>query len=575
MATTVSQPGEHLELRSEALGALPIVAHFMDRMRVAKLLERHLPADDARSALGAAGAAGVVVANLCLSRSPLYGLGEWAQGLDATALGLRPGEAGLINDDRAGRALDRLFAADRASLLCELVLGVVEEFAVEVSQLHNDSTSIALHGDYAGADGRPRAGRRAPAITHGYSKDHRPDLKQLVLILTVARDAAVPLAHRVCDGNTADQTTHVETWEGLRRLVGRADFLYVADSKLATREQMGHIDRNGGRFCCVLPRSRKEDGLLREWMRGSRPEWTEAARRAGARKGSPEEVWSVAPAPIASAEGHRIVWVHSTAKRATDEQARSDRIARGRRALERLAKRLAGPKCRFREREAVEDAARAALRAKGVERLVLFWVSERLEVRYRLDSTGPGRKPHRRRLERPRFALRWKLDEEAVAREAASDGCYPLVSNDRERSGAELLLAYRYQPNLEKRHHQLKSVLDAAPVYLKSPARIEALFACHFIALLLHALVERELRRAMARETIDRLPLYPEERDCHAPTAARVFQLFAGVARHRLLRDRELVQVFEPKLTALQEQLLELLGVPRSTYTGTDLDPGS
>ena len=60
-----------------------------------------------------------------------------------------------------------------------------------------------------------------------------------------------------------------------------------------------------------------------------------------------------------------------------------------------------------------------------------------------------------------------------------------------------MLVAYRYQPNLEKRHHELKSVQDAAPVTLKSPFRIEALFACQFIALLTNCLIERELRNAM------------------------------------------------------------------------------
>ncbi|MGH2990513.1 MAG: IS1634 family transposase [Solirubrobacterales bacterium] len=574
MGATASQPREQFELRSEALGALPIVRHHLERMRVEELLGRYLGSEDGRSGPGAARAAGVVVRNLCLGREPLYGLGEWAAGFERSLLGLGPGEAELLNDDRVGRALDRLFEADRGSLLCELVVGVIEEFEVDTSQLHNDSTSLALHGSYERADGRPRAGRPTPAITRGHSKDHRPDLKQLVWILTVARDGAVPLAHRVCDGNTADQTTHIESWDGLRRLVGRADFLYVADSKLATREQMGHIAANGGRFVCVLPASRSEDRLLREWMRTGEPQWTEAARRPARRGGEPPDVWSVAPPPIASAEGHRLVWVRSSRKTELDERARADAIGRGLRALERLAERLRGPKCRFREREAVAGAARSALRAKGVEQLVRFEIEGRVEVRHRVDSTGPGRKPHRRRLERPRFTLRWELDEGAIAHEAACDGCYPLVSNDPSLTDAELLLAYRYQPNLEKRHHLLKGVLDAAPVYLKSPARIEALFACHFLALLLHAVVERELRRAMARQGIDRLPLYPEARACRAPTAARVFELFVGVSRHRLLRHGELVQVFEPKLTALQEQLLDLLGVPLGAYASTASAPG-
>ena len=60
-------------------------------------------------------------------------------------------------------------------------------------------------------------------------------------------------AQRVCDGNTADSATHIESWDGLRALVGRPDFLYVADCKLATSEQMDHINANGGRPLEAMP----------------------------------------------------------------------------------------------------------------------------------------------------------------------------------------------------------------------------------------------------------------------------------------------------------------------------------
>jgi hypothetical protein len=91
---------------------------------------------------------------------PLYGLADWAAGFEPGLVGLAPGEAALLNDDRVGRALDQLFDADRGSPLCELVLAAISEFAVDCSQLHNDSTSIALHGAYAAADGQARAPSR-------------------------------------------------------------------------------------------------------------------------------------------------------------------------------------------------------------------------------------------------------------------------------------------------------------------------------------------------------------------------------------------------------------------------------
>ncbi|MBA2636929.1 MAG: hypothetical protein H0U79_01700 [Solirubrobacterales bacterium] len=313
----------------------------------------------------------------------------------------------------------------------------------------------------------------------------------------------MPLAHRVADGNTSDDTTHIDTWEGLRALAGRSDFLYVADSKLCTREQMTHIDRGGGRFVTVLPRTRKEDGLLRDWTARELPEFTEAHRRPGKRKGDPDEVWQVVPAPFPSSEGYRIAWVHSTCKERLDEAARSDRIQRARRALAELGQRLAGPRARISSRVAAEEAAAAILAASGAQRWITATVTESTEESFRQEKRGwPGNDTRYRKTTKTRFGLDIHIDADKVRYDAASDGCFPLISNDQELTDAEVLTAYRYQPNLEKRHHQLKSVQDAAPVTLKSPARIEALFACHFIALLCCCLIERQLRQAMAREGI-------------------------------------------------------------------------
>src|SRR5689334_9423635 len=281
------------ELSSQRLGALPVVNHFLVRVGLPGLLERYLPVTDARVRLAPATAVRLVVTNLLLGRQPLYGLGEWAARFAAGQLGLAEGEVEAVNDDRVGRALERQFDADRASLLTELMLAVIAEFGVDTAELHNDSTSISVHGAYRCATGRPRGGKPTPVITFGHSKDHRPDLKQLVWILTVAADGAVPIAYRLADGNTTDDPTHVPTWDQLVGMLGRVDFLYVADSKLCSREAMGHIAAAGGRFVTVLPRSRGEDRWFRDWAQTHRPRWTEAVRLPGPRADEPDQVYSV------------------------------------------------------------------------------------------------------------------------------------------------------------------------------------------------------------------------------------------------------------------------------------------
>src|SRR5208283_3894649 len=100
-------------------------------------------------------------------------------------------------------------------------------------------------------------------------------------------------------------------------------------------------------------------------------------------------------------------------------------------------------------------------------------------------------------------------------------GIFPLVTNVTEFSPRELLQAYKRQPTIEKRFSQLKTDFEVAPVYLKSVHRIQAMLCVYFFALLVEALLERQLRHAMQNKKIEALPLYPEGRPCRWPTARR------------------------------------------------------
>ncbi len=387
----------------------------------------------------------------------------------------------------------------------------------------------------------------------------------------MSADGAVPIACRVADGNTPDDVTHIPTWDELRCLVGHADFLYVADSKLCSKEAMGHIAGHGGRFVTVVPHGRREDAWFRDWAQSHAPAWQEALRRPGARSGDPERIWRTFEAPAPSVDGYRVIWAHSSGKAARDAAARAARIEAGLAALDVLAARLAGPKTRLKTRVAAAAAAAAALSAAGATRWVGFTITEAKEVAFRQERRGrPGSETRYRRTEKPVFAVSAAIRAEAVAYDAATDGCFPLVTNDLAMTPAEVLAAYRYQPHLERRHHLLKGPQEVAPVYLQTPQRIEALLLCHFFAMLAEALIEREIRASMKSAGLGGIPLYPELRDCPAPSAPRILEIFRDVQRHELISAGEVVQSFEPQLTPLQRQVLELLHVPASVYTGAN-----
>jgi len=565
--TTPSTP-QRFGLRSQRLGCLPVVNFFLARLGLGEHLDAYLPHNDARLRLPPASVIRLVVANIAAGHLPVYALGDWAASYDPAVLGLGPDDTAALNDDRVGRMLDRLFDADRASLITTTVVRAIREFDLDVTQLHNDSTTVTLTGAYPEADGYTRGGKATAAIRHGHNKDFRPDLKQLLMILTVCADGAVPIAYRVAGGNTPDDLTHIPTWDELRALVGRADFLYVADSKLCSQDAMGHIAAHGGRFVTVIPHGRREDTWFRDWAQTHAPAWVEAHRSPGARLEDPDRVWRTFTAPAPSVDGYRVIWVHSSPKAARDAAGRAARIEAGLAAIQTVQARLSSPKSRLKTLVAAEAAATTALDQAGATRWVAYTLTQTTEQVYRQERRGrPGSQTRHRRTEKPVFTITATVRADTVAYDTVTDGCFPLITNDQDMTPAEVLAAYRYQPNLERRHHLLKGPQQVAPVFLENTHRIEALLLCHFLALLTQALIERQIRTSMHNEQIAGIPLYPEFRNCPAPSAARVLEIFSHVDRHHLVQGEEVVQVFEPELTPLQHKVLDLLHVPTTVYT--------
>src|SRR4029077_5337272 len=321
-------------------------------------------------------------------REPLYGIGEWAARYTPEALGFAETQLPSLNDDRVGRCLGGLFQCDVSSLVLALVTHVVREFQVDLDELHNDSTTITFHGTYADAAQEEKRGQKTRmAITWGYNKDHRPDLKQLLYILTVARDGAVPLYFQVASGNVADDQTHRATWDLLCRLTERRDFLYVADCKLASTENMAYIHQHQGRFLTVLPRTRSEDKAFRDLLCGGQVQWRHIHDKRND-DGEIVDQYSVSEPATLSAEGYHLVWYHSTRKAEQDASARHQQVERALNELAELRLKLSSSRTRYRQEAKIAEAVQEILRARGVESGIVTEIKERTEERFRQDRRG-------------------------------------------------------------------------------------------------------------------------------------------------------------------------------------------
>ncbi len=554
-------------LRSATVGALPILNHFLRRMRLEDFLRAALPPEDRRTKLSPVKALLVLLRNLLLSREPIYGVGEWAARHAPQTLGLLSQDLPRLNDDGVGRALDRLFMADVPSLVLAVATHVVKEFGVTLDELHNDSTTVTFCGAYTQAATSQRyLGRPTLAITFGHNKDHRPDLKQLLFILTVTADGGVPLHFRAESGNVTDDQTHRDTWDLLCQLTGRRDFLYVADCKLATSENMAYLHQRQGRFVTILPRTRSEDAAFRQRLAKGQIAWRRLWEKTD-EEGEVLDRYSTSDQPTTTVEGYRLVWYHSLRKAEQDAVTRSGRIERALKQLAALKEKLHSPRTRYRQQAKVAAAVATVLEDCGAAEWIATAVQPQTEETFHQDHRGrPGQQTRYVKKVATRFDLSYRIDEARVAADARSDGIFPLVTNVAEFSELELLQAYKRQPAIEKRFSQLKTDFEVAPVYLKAVHRIQALLCMYFFALLVEALLERQLRQAMQQGQIEALPLYPEGRACHWPTARRVIDLFETVQQHTLEQRGRPTEVMVTDLTRLQRKLLHLISLSAKHY---------
>ena len=547
-------------LQRHLLGPHPIIRHYLERMNFRGIV-RDCLGGGLHQGLDHAEVLSVLVQNILVSRGPMYRIKEWAQNIEPEALGLTAAQVGRLNDDRLVRSLDALVSERGRSVFFRLALRVIKDFEVKTPRVHFDTTTVTLFGQYATSKTEPR-------ITHGHNKDHRPDLKQLVFGLNVSSDGAVPLLHHVFSGNRTDDSVHVRNVDDLRVLLGRQDFVYVADCKLCTKENLEHIAGHGGRFVTILPRTRKEDIAFRKQLREGSPavRWRKIHQVANKRRShEPPDVFSSTDAgPDITAEGYRLIWIRSSQKARVDAQAREDQV-RGAEIELKLMAAKAGAR-RLRTVSAVQARLEKILAEHQAIGLLEVRVTTVTEISQRYVHPGrprPGDPVRAIRTKRPQVHVR--RNAAALRAEARTDGVFPLVTNMTGRSKKEVLEIYKYQPYIEKRFALTKSEYGIAPIFLKKPRRVVALLHVYFVAIMLSALLERQVRAAMSRQGIEKIAILPEGRATATPTTPRILEHFADVSWHQFNeRDRSIQ--FPVELKPVASLLLGLADVPREFY---------
>ena len=157
-APTSTKEAAGFTLHTERLGPLPRINHFIERIGLHDALSRHIP-PDARCSITHASALGVLLRSIIVEREPIYRQHETVHGFADGMFGISAQEMEHLSDDRLGRALDRLFDADRTALLTELVLAVGQRFGVR----SRSSTTTPHRSASAAVTAAPEAARFALA----------------------------------------------------------------------------------------------------------------------------------------------------------------------------------------------------------------------------------------------------------------------------------------------------------------------------------------------------------------------------------------------------------------------------
>jgi transposase len=541
------------------LGAHPIIEHFIETLRIREVMSTYMRADK-RMRLDDEKALTLLIHNILTTPIALYELEDWLHPLDVEKLGITPKESTFIQDDRMGRALARFYNSRHKDVFFHLALRAIKVFALDCSQMHHDTTTVTFAGKYPGWSVQE-------VLTHGKNKDHRPDLKQLVLGLSVTADGAVPLFHRIYSGNQTDDRLHPANHRALQRLLQRVDFIYVADCKLATEENLQKLSAWNGLFVSVMPRTWSEDQQFRERVKQKKTVWRHIlSRKNNRRPDSKMDRYYVAEGDYKTSHGYRLHWIRSTQKAEQDAATRCRQLEQALDELRRIQTRL--NTYNLKTRKQIVQRIESILQNSKCETLIQYQLHATREYKYVYQKTGrPTKETPKKVTWREIFSISFGIDAAAVEDETLVDGVFPLITNldPHTHPPKRVLEIYKFQPFLEKRFSQMKTYHEIAPMYLKKDERVVAYLHMHVMALMVAALIERTLRRAMRKQKLASLPIYPEDRPCPAPTIFDVVRLFRNVERYEVKAADETI-VFPAELTDTQKQVLKLLEVPMTGY---------
>jgi len=426
-----------------------------------------------------------------------------------------------LNDNTIGRALDALYSYGASTLFALVSTQAYKALDLKSRYLHLDSTSFKVYGnDYAPSEKYDSSDEEEvrPSVievTRGYSKDHRPDLYQVMLNMIVENSAGIPVAIEAIDGNSSDRKTFVENVKRFSSLIKThtEDSCVIADSAIYSKENLQTLKKSGICWITRVPETIKEakESIastydLENWSmyddKGKYRYTTSKNNYADI-----EQLWIVVHSKDANERAKKTL-ARQYEKLSLKEQ----------KAITTLSK----------ERFACEADAQKALE-RLQKRLKLTQIEAKIESIPRYSKKG--RPDKNKEVDFYEYYVVCSVCASSLQRyqeELHDKSCFILATNDMQKAPEEIIKAYKNQYVVERGFAFLKSkefFVDA--LYLKSPERIEALLMVMTLSLLVYTALEHRIRKELKRS--DQPFVDQKGKPTRRPTARWIFQCFEGI----------------------------------------------
>jgi transposase len=522
----------------ERLDHLGLIAEVIKDIGLINMIDARLVPDSQQEITPGEAVAGMILNGLGFANRPLSLTPQFFANKPLDLLFREGICAEMFNRFKLGRTLDEVHAYGCDLLFSELAVAVCAQEGIDLRFNHLDTTSFALTGAYV-----PDSDEQAITITHGHSKDYRPDLKQAVLELMVSQDGGVPFVSKSWDGNTSDTVIFQERATALLATFqcSPTPRYLVADSKLYNEANAANLRALG--FITRIPNTLTlVSHAITQALRWDTWQWLDATTR----------YQRVELCHYGMAQRWLVVSSEAAVQRAEATVTKAQQ-----REAETLTKQLFHLQAKRFE---TPEAATAAL-----DTLARTWHYHQVDTYSLLDYkryTGKGRPTPTTPLK----AITWQIQaqvrphDEQLRQRKQHKACFVVGTNidASQVSDAEVIRAYKGQAQAEGGFRFLKDPLFfVSSLFVKKPSRIQGLLMVMTGALLVYSVAQRRLRQQLVRQnqTVPNQIHQPTQR----PTLRWVFQLLEGIHRVRVTVHGHVHDLIEG-LNEVQITILRLFG---------------